>query len=154
MPELYLTVKEVAEKLGYTPRSISRFCKKKIIPHFRVGNTVRIPQAWINKNLDTLKDAIAQDKLDHPEHTESPESPENTEIKPPVAVIEDKETEEMKKKQTTKVANQKPPETSKPTTSEKPAVQHTEIKTTTNVKNVPKETKATKNDYKPFGFLD
>lgn len=45
----FLTMKEAAERLAVSPSTISRACKVGTMPHIRIGASVRIPRAEIER---------------------------------------------------------------------------------------------------------
>jgi hypothetical protein len=91
MSEIYLTIKEVADKLGYNPKSIQRYCRIKAIPCVRIKRSVRIPEKLVLKNIPKIEEMIEANKL-HDDILE-PEP-----IKPEIELNEVKE--DMTKKKT------------------------------------------------------
>jgi excisionase family DNA binding protein len=58
----WLTVREVADRLGYNPRTIYDGVRAGTVPHRRVGRALRIPASWVDAvGLDVDVDRTASD---------------------------------------------------------------------------------------------
>lgn len=51
--EDYLSVEQVAQKMGFTERTIKKWCNNKDIPYYKVGRQIRIYEQDIIKFIES-----------------------------------------------------------------------------------------------------